>query len=94
MLSVTYGLRDIVLERIEQNKRVGCFMEDLIDNQETLGLTDELVAFVGEVCLEGGAGTTSKVLRLLILCLGCYPDVQRRAQEEIDEVIGSSRMPT
>ena len=33
-------------------------------------------------------------LSTLFLALSLFPDVQRRAQEEIDRVIGGSRLPT
>jgi cytochrome P450 len=41
----------------------------------------------------GGADTTVSSLSSFILAMMIYPDVQRRAQEEIDRVVGSHRLP-
>ncbi|KAI0073799.1 cytochrome P450 [Panus rudis PR-1116 ss-1] len=94
MLALAYGFMNMNVDRIKQGNRVGCFMEDLLDNQESLGLSDEQVAFLGQASLEGGAETTTLVLRHLILYLGCHLDIQRRAQDEIDNFIGPGRMPS
>ena len=40
-----------------------------------------------------GSDTSSATLQSAILVLACHPDVQRKAQEEIDRVIGSDRVP-
>lgn len=40
-----------------------------------------------------GAETTSSVLTSFILAMVMFPGVQRKAQEEIDRVIGSERLP-
>ncbi|KAH7715722.1 Protein CYP-14A3 [Aphelenchoides avenae] len=41
-----------------------------------------------------GLMTTVVALRWSILCMTRYPDVQRKAQAEIDEVVGSDRLPS
>lgn len=43
--------------------------------------------------IEGGSDTTSSFIQSLILALVAYPEVQKKAQEEIDRVIGSDRAP-
>ena len=40
-----------------------------------------------------GSDTSSATLQSAILVLACHPDVQRKAQGEIDRVIGSDRVP-
>lgn len=44
--------------------------------------------------MEGASETTSSFIQGLVLLLMAFPDVQRRAQEEVDRVVGSSRLPT
>lgn len=41
-----------------------------------------------------GSETTSKSLGFGFLYMLLYPEVQRKAQEEIDRVIGRERTPT
>ena len=43
--------------------------------------------------LEGGGDTTSSFLQSLILALVAYPEVQGKARQEIDRVIGTGRVP-
>ncbi|KAH7929012.1 cytochrome P450 [Leucogyrophana mollusca] len=41
-----------------------------------------------------GAETTSSTLQMFILAMMNYPEVQKRAQAEIDSVVGKDRLPT
>ncbi|TQV91100.1 cytochrome p450 oxidoreductase [Cordyceps javanica] len=45
------------------------------------------------VMYAGGADTTVIILSAFFLAMILYPDVQRKAQKEIDTVIGSDRLP-
>lgn len=81
-------------KRLAENQGNGCFMEDVICNQERYGLDDATVPQLGATLIEAGAETTSSLLDHFIQCVATHPDVQRRAQEEIDAVIGPSRVPT
>ena len=40
-----------------------------------------------------GADTTVSSGQALILALGMHPEVQRKAQEELDRVVGTDRLP-
>ncbi|ELU40025.1 cytochrome P450 [Rhizoctonia solani AG-1 IA] len=42
----------------------------------------------------GGADTTVSVVETFFLAMALYPDIQRRAQEEIDRVLNTRRLPT
>lgn len=44
--------------------------------------------------IETGSETTSAYLQSLVLALVAYPGAQKKAQEEIDRVVGDHRMPT
>lgn len=43
--------------------------------------------------VEGGADTTAGSIRTLILALVAFPDIQKKAQAEIDKVCGITRSP-
>jgi hypothetical protein len=43
---------------------------------------------------EAGSDTTSSTLYGFVQAMLCFPDVQKRAQEEIDRVVGPDRLPT
>ena len=50
--------------------------------------------YLGGVSLEGGASTTATFLQRFILCISRHPQVQTRAQKDIDTLVGQDRMPT
>ena len=60
------------------------------------------ISFIAEkqllaICVDlfmAGSETTTKALNFCFLYLVLYPEVQRKAQEEIDRVIGRDRFPT
>lgn len=55
---------------------------------------DLFFSHIGGILLEGGSDTTSTYLQSFVLALIAFPDAQRKAQEEIDRVIGHDRSPT
>lgn len=54
----------------------------------------ELQGYLGGVLIEGGSDTTSSFVQTLVLALTKYPEVQEKAREEIDRVVGRERTPT
>jgi cytochrome P450 len=43
--------------------------------------------------MEAASDTTASALQSVILMLVAFPEVQRKAKEEVDSVIGSERTP-
>ena len=74
------------MDLIEQ--RLGAFSR----NEFPFGLLKAL-RHIGGTLIEGGADTTSAFLQTLVLALVNFPDVQVRAQEELDSVIGDEHSP-
>ncbi|KAK7052071.1 putative cytochrome P450 [Favolaschia claudopus] len=89
-----FGLLDETKERLGQGEENGSFMEEILARQDELGMDREMTGYLGGVLIEGGSDTTSYYLQSLILALVAYPDAQRKAQEEMDRVVGDHRMPT
>jgi len=56
--------------------------------EETLARHTAAVAYIG------GADTTTSTLQFFFLAMAMYPEVQKKAQAEIDAVIGSDRLPS
>ena len=56
-------------------------------------MRDKFIAYTAGSLLEAGSDTTASSILVLLLYLVCYPDVLRKAREEIDSVVGSERMP-
>ncbi|KAF8132785.1 cytochrome P450 [Boletus edulis] len=58
--------------------------EELLDNIKWTALT----------MYRGGADTSTSVTYALYLAMTLYPDVMKKAQQELDSVVGTSRLPT
>ncbi|QRW12783.1 cytochrome P450 family protein [Ceratobasidium sp. AG-Ba] len=81
-------------QRIANHQENNCFMEQIIARKDEFGLNRELIGYLGGVLLEGASDTTSSTLQSLVLALTAFPDVQKKAQAEIDSVIGRDHAPT
>jgi hypothetical protein len=51
------------------------------------------LSWFGSIMLDAGAETTSTFLANFVLLLAAYPDVAKKAQEEIDRIIGNDKLP-
>lgn len=87
--------RAMVDERRAKGIRRDCFIDDKLDEYSTKGWPMSQHAFnnlFGEL-LEAGADTTANQILTLILALAKNPEIQKRAQKEIDAVCGTQRAP-
>ncbi|KAJ1301317.1 hypothetical protein OPQ81_003719 [Rhizoctonia solani] len=55
---------------------------------------DDFAKNLGTMLLIGGTETSTMTLVWFVLAMALYPEVQAKAQEEIDTAIGSNRLPT
>ncbi|KAF4428779.1 cytochrome P450 oxidoreductase [Fusarium acutatum] len=70
-----------------------CFCVGLAEAQEKEKFDDAQAAYISGTLLEAGSDTTSSTLYAFVQAMLLYPEVQRKAQDEIDNVVGK-RMPT
>ncbi|KAI0352606.1 cytochrome P450 [Trametes cingulata] len=54
---------------------------------------EDVVKNVGLVAFEGGSDTSYGTLQGLFLALSLYPEVQKKAQAELDAIVGPDRLP-
>ncbi|KAF8478751.1 cytochrome P450 [Gautieria morchelliformis] len=54
---------------------------------------EDVIRGTGSSAYAAGSDTTVSALHTFILAMVCYPEVQRKAQEELDNVIGPHRLP-
>lgn len=58
------------------------------------GLPEQIVNFFHVYFLLKGSDTILNALLWMFLYLAIYPEVQRKVQEELDDVIGRDKLPT
>ncbi|KAI0352103.1 cytochrome P450 [Trametes cingulata] len=64
-----------------------------LQKQAEFGLSDLETAYTLAGPWDAGVGTTVNSIEVFLLAMLHYPETQKKAQEEIDRVVGSSRMP-
>ncbi|KAH7345895.1 cytochrome P450 76C3 [Pyrenochaeta sp. MPI-SDFR-AT-0127] len=81
--------------QMETKQAPECFVKQFIETDyQKQGISELQAAFLAGSMIEAGSETTSAALNTAILYLSANPDVWRKAQEEIDAVVGSSRSPS
>ncbi|KAH4181805.1 hypothetical protein HBI80_226140 [Parastagonospora nodorum] len=58
------------------------------------GIDDLSAAYTCGGLIEAGSETTGTTLNNFVLCMLLNPEVQKKAQEELDRVVGPDRLPT
>lgn len=93
MLNLYNPLVDRVLQRREESGSRNTYLDGILDQQEKLQLTrHEIDLMVGNL-LEGGSDTSSIMTIAFIQAMACYPEVQQKAQLEIDALFSEDASP-
>ena len=71
-----------------------CFCVGMTKAQKGQEFSDDQAAYIAGTLLEAGSDTTSNTLYAFVQAMTLFPEVQKKAQEEIDRVVGEGRMPT
>ncbi len=82
-----------VIQRRLKSGSHGSFLDGVLDQQEKLQLNRNELNFLCGVLMEGGSDTSSSMILAFIHAMIKYPDVQRKAQQEIDGLVGEDRSP-
>jgi cytochrome P450 len=81
-------------DKVEKGTAVPCFCAGLVHAQKEEEISDELASYVAGDIVEAGSSTVSDELFGFLMAMCTHPDVQRKAQEELDAAIGPNRLPT
>ncbi|KAI1769929.1 cytochrome P450 [Hypoxylon cercidicola] len=93
------GISDFLDRWLEGKKNVQdgtampCFCASLVQAQKAEGFSDELAAYMAGDVVEAASSTTSDELFGFLMAMATHPDVQRKAREELDSVVGTNRLP-
>lgn len=100
MMDIPYNLvREQMKDGVHNTSFVSKAIEDRIDNgKQSRSCKEEqeeehAIKATAAVMYSGAVETTTSTLTVLILAMVKFPEVQRKAQEEIDRVVGTDRLP-
>lgn len=92
--SLYVGHWNMVKEKLKAGTAKPCFCTDMAKMQEQDGFSDDLAGYIAGSFLEAGSDTTSSTLYGFVQAMLVFPAVQKKAQAEIDRVVGLNRLPT
>ncbi|KAG7087219.1 hypothetical protein E1B28_013200 [Marasmius oreades] len=81
-----------VVEQMRTGKAIPSFSAYLLETVEK-DEERQLIKYVSSTLYGGGLDTVVSSLGAFYLAMVMYPEVQRKVQEELDRVIGNSRLP-
>ena len=84
----------LIRQRRETKGRMHSFMDRILDQEEKLDFDDHQLYFLGGTMMEGASDTSASIILAGISAFAKWPDVQKKAQAEIDSVVGEDRSPT
>ncbi|KAH7931262.1 cytochrome P450 [Leucogyrophana mollusca] len=70
------------------------FTSNLLEGKTLTAEEDHVVKWSAASLYSGGADTTVSAIYSLFLAMTLFPEIQKKAQAEIDAVIGTDRLPT
>ncbi|PIL29142.1 cytochrome P450 [Ganoderma sinense ZZ0214-1] len=84
-------------EAMERGEALDCIIAKTLaaagGEDELEGEREEMAKGIGLVSYEAGADTSFVALQSLFLALSLHPDAQKKAQAELDAVVGPHRLP-
>jgi hypothetical protein len=94
-MSAAIGARYFLMltEEGAQSKQES-FAKYMLKSKEQFAMSDVEVSGLMANLIGGGVDTTSSTMMSCILALACFPKVQRKAQGEMERVVGQDRSPT
>ncbi|EJC99662.1 cytochrome P450 [Fomitiporia mediterranea MF3/22] len=96
-LDMYYGQYKLAKEKFAKGSVVPSMSSKLIEASladDTVINDEMLVAKVTSTAYGAGVDTTVSSLHSFLLAMVLYPEVQRRAQEELDKVVGKDALPS
>ncbi|KAK5019379.1 hypothetical protein LTR16_000571 [Cryomyces antarcticus] len=84
---------NLVIKRRKEEGSRESFMDKVLDQNEKLNFNHHQLYFLGGVMMEGGSDTSSSIIIAFIHAMTKWPEVQKKAQQEIDAVVGDDRSP-
>ncbi|KAF7357540.1 O-methylsterigmatocystin oxidoreductase [Mycena sanguinolenta] len=91
---LTKEMQEAPVDFVKQNMRDGMDSTSIVAKLFAANRYDEVaIQAVAGVAYAGGADTSVSSLASFCLAMALYPEIQKKAQTEIDTVIGTDRLP-
>ncbi|KAH9821751.1 putative cytochrome P450 monooxygenase [Melampsora americana] len=87
LFNSTFNLFSELYREVDLKNGTDCLLKD------EYGLSDEESIFLAGAMFGAGSDTTADVIETFIFCMTLYPELAKKAQIELDEIVGQERLP-
>ncbi|CAG7923811.1 unnamed protein product [Penicillium olsonii] len=91
----TYGgfIQDIERRMKSGEQVTDCLAKTMVEVRKKESLDDLDMAILASAFMIGGVETTAAIMQWFSALIPAYPEIQKKAQEELDRVVGRNRLP-
>ncbi|EAW06584.1 cytochrome P450 [Aspergillus clavatus NRRL 1] len=92
----TYGgfIKEAERKMLRGEKVTDCLAKTMIELRHKEDLDDLDMAILASAFMIGGVETTAAIMQWFSALIPAYPEIQKKAQAELDRVVGRDRLPT
>ncbi|PPQ77485.1 LOW QUALITY PROTEIN: hypothetical protein CVT25_011355 [Psilocybe cyanescens] len=91
---LTTAMREVPFAFTEQSVASGTALPSIVSQLLSNGEDRSFIKNIAATIYSGAADTTSSAMGTFFYAMVMHPEAQRKAQEEIDNVVGMDRLPT
>jgi cytochrome P450 len=88
------GQLDAVRKQMREGTARPSFAKFILEQQKQYQLEDKELAYIAGGMFGAGSDTTASAITIMIMAATIHTDAQARVQEELDNVVGRTRLPT
>ncbi|KAG1797490.1 cytochrome P450, partial [Suillus plorans] len=70
------------------------FARFILEHQKQYQLEDKQLGYIAGGMFAAGSDTTASAITIMMMAATIYTDAQARVQEELDDVVGHTQLPT
>ncbi|KAG1852411.1 cytochrome P450 [Suillus subalutaceus] len=93
-LALFNGQLDAVRRQMGEETATPSFGRFILEHQKQYQLEDKEMGYIAGAMFAAGSDTTACAITIMMMAATIHTDAQARVQEELDDVVGRTRLPT
>ncbi|KAG1849245.1 cytochrome P450 [Suillus subluteus] len=93
-LALFNGQLDVVRRQMHEGTARPSFGRFILEHQKQYQLEDKELAYIAGGMFSAGSDSTASAITVMMMAATIHTDAQARVQEELDNVLGRTRLPT
>ncbi|KAK7695653.1 hypothetical protein QCA50_000289 [Cerrena zonata] len=85
---------ELVRKQVQEGTAIPSVISGVLEDENLTSEQEYLIKWTATTMYAGGADTTVSAIYSFFLAMTLHPEWQRKAQKELDEVVGVDRLPT